>query len=828
MLKLISLFIEGCVKFNLSNIRSINIDFDQAIHILIGRNGCGKSSLLHMLLPDAPVKTFFKKDGVIRATFRDDINTYVLAYSPSTGHIFKLNGINLNESGIRDIQIELIDKHFGLNNSVRSILRNDLDLVDMRPSQRKSTLLDLNPIDITIYGTELKRVTKISNAYNDQLKLLYNREQRNTIELLDDDQLQEYLNKSRQLKDEESKIVLERAKNKDKLDNLEELEEVHIDHFDDLIDNMLVRSRDVVEGDVYVELNQLPLVIENFESKVNQIDTKLTDLAEDTLAIEDRIGQLDEANDNNLDDTIITLEEEMSKMEITKRPIHENDMEEFSASIDKIKELCSDLSEIDYTTILTQAEANDLRDTNENVNISINNLLSKRSNIDRELTELTNKKTNPKIPTLCGKNECDLYIDHTENTKYLDSQIKSLNEELVTIDKLSNDLIATRNKTNEQLYYQDKCHVIVGEIVEVINSTPYMSSIIVIKDIVQYLNTTLSKVPDILTSSYFLSKTTHLYEKKAIDLKKYKNDLKLKRSNEDINRSYLIKDLRRIYKERDDLHTKREVYINKINSRINKLSNCKLKVADFHLLEKMEVELDKYEKYSLNLLEKELLVELIGLADHYLNETRGRLAECSKVIERQNNIKYILNNEIRPVIEELRPKFETAKEIVIAIKELQSLHTRTFLNNIIDRANTYLDEILTYDFAIDRVVGNNIDYKLPVLMDSDVPVADISMCSSAQCSMGKLALNLALIYEMELTHLPISLDEIDKDLDEVHRLRVFEMLNQMIDDNELSQLFVANHHPELNTCFICDISVLDGRNITLPEQYNTRTTVTTE
>ena len=140
-------------RFTLSDIKDIVYAPEAKVQVILGSNGSGKSSLLGMLLPNTHnIKHIFGDTGGSKLTIDHDNGEYVIStgiFSNTKKHSFIFNGEELNISGVRSIQQDLIYEHFGLDAMSSSIILGTTRLTTMSGQDRKKVFSKISTIDHT-------------------------------------------------------------------------------------------------------------------------------------------------------------------------------------------------------------------------------------------------------------------------------------------------------------------------------------------------------------------------------------------------------------------------------------------------------------------------------------------------------------------------------------------------------------------------------------------------------------------------------------------------------------------------------------------------------
>lgn len=153
---------------------------------------------------------------------------------------------------------------------------------------------------------------------------------------------------------------------------------------------------------------------------------------------------------------------------------------------------------------------------------------------------------------------------------------------------------------------------------------------------------------------------------------------------------------------------------------------------------------------------------------------------------------------------------------------------RRYLYNAVIRItemmNKYIDYVWLYPMTVQPcdLTEGDMDYTFPYLLNNKVvPVPDVCKGSTAQQNMFNLAFRLTGYKALKLQKYPLLLDEPSSGMDEEHRHALVGFIKMLINSGEFSQVIVVSHdsdvHSKLNEAAYC---VIDPTGVTLPTVYN--------
>jgi len=219
---------------------------------------------------------------------------------------------------------------------------------------------------------------------------------------------------------------------------------------------------------------------------------------------------------------------------------------------------------------------------------------------------------------------------------------------------------------------------------------------------------------------------------------------------------------------------------NEFQSQINSLSDIAFKVKD------LETRMD----------------EAKSRADRLNNDLNAILSERDKIA----SSKTLLEDYIRDL--DLYNKnfsiLETIRYYLSPTTGIQTVFMRTYMGNIILKANELLSLIFNGQFIIQPFVINEAEFRIPCLGNGLVN-DDISSMSTSQICMISMILSFAILSNSSTDYNILKLDEIDGGLDTENRIQFIGLLKQLITMVGCEQCFLISHNMEYDA----DTTVID-------------------
>lgn len=173
----------------LANIQSLEWTPTKNLMMIIGKNGCGKSSLLAELSPLPSHHTQFEKGGskTVHCTYKGCTYELVSTYDKGTGHhSFKRDGEELNEGRTYQVQLDLVSQEFnGLNDDVQDILTGRTKFSQLPVNKRRDWLTKMSPVDLGYAFHLLAKVNEAGKAQKNVVDHLTKRLSNENIDMID-------------------------------------------------------------------------------------------------------------------------------------------------------------------------------------------------------------------------------------------------------------------------------------------------------------------------------------------------------------------------------------------------------------------------------------------------------------------------------------------------------------------------------------------------------------------------------------------------------------------------------------------------------------------
>jgi ABC-type nitrate/sulfonate/bicarbonate transport system ATPase subunit len=144
------------------------------------------------------------------------------------------------------------------------------------------------------------------------------------------------------------------------------------------------------------------------------------------------------------------------------------------------------------------------------------------------------------------------------------------------------------------------------------------------------------------------------------------------------------------------------------------------------------------------------------------------------------------------------------------------------VNDVVSSVYTYPLFLLSPD-----VTDGELNYRFPVVSkDTTSPISeDAGELSSGQRAIMNFAFRLVALQRLGLNKFPLFLDEPNSKQDETHSKNMISYIKLITDSAAFGGLVMINHNIAECSALNGDVLVLEGSNISIPENANLNITV---
>lgn len=828
--------ISGLVTFRFSGIKRLQLSFNEETQIIIGTNGYGKSHLLSQLNPLPPNRSEYEKEGYRIIELDHDNSKFVLTsdFSNKTSpHSFIVNDEELNPSGNTNIQVDLLDEYMGFDKLTSSIMFNQLKITDMRQNERKTFFIENNPTNVGFMLSLYKKINNNIRGLNTTLQVLENRKIELKHEMLTDEEIKEYESNKDSYEKELSYAMSTIAKVEMLISTIDDFNG-QASNIDELmyqikqlrkeLNTQLHEFRIIDKSNYEEDHDKLVKQLERVTTEYDLLDDSIKDIHLNILELETTL--------NNVSDKSILEAHELKLVNIRKKmdtlksnvietPLPQTTLNDSDHILSTVKSVLIEFIDIDiplYAKIKRDRKRNHVR-YYENRVAELNRI---REALKREIEHLESqiiKTTIPESP--CAKSLCPLYNNHISGQTYIKNELASKTKEY-------DHTVRTLGKYNSFIQNQSQC--LMRMEVYLRKLTPLQQLAKQYGFLGDFINSdmlpVLEKEPLLIfrkiESFINASKNTHEYHELDKIRKEEENNLdnKSRITNENVN--HLKYQLEKLEKEKTRLLDKQnrlmfsKTMIEKDIAIYENFITVKKRISELNeaFTKAVHIEKNRFEISQLNLFLKEM--------KHLKENVNSKLAQIVVTLNKQTSLKSRYDHEVISQIEKIEKRKRELTSISQALNNIPIQNTVAFINKIFTLMNQYIQIVFTYNFKLELLDPSiSPDYKFRVCVE-DVIVPDISLCSEAQKETLNLAFNLALRIVLKINDYPIYLDECGRTFDPKHKRQLLTLLQYLLDNKLISQLFIVNHDAIIHEGLVnSETFVLNDENVLTPASYNT-------
>jgi len=188
----------------------------------------------------------------------------------------------------------------------------------------------------------------------------------------------------------------------------------------------------------------------------------------------------------------------------------------------------------------------------------------------------------------------------------------------------------------------------------------------------------------------------------------------------------------------------------------------------------------------------------------------------------------IVGRNVQELTDEQRTLADRIKHVDKLMETLSPKHgligekMSTFVDGFMEQVSAVISRVWSFPMEIGKcnMEEGGMTYVFPIVSASRV-VKDVGKGSEGQKEIINFAFTLVLMQYMGLDDYPIYIDELGPTFDEVHKGKLIDYIIHMIDEREVSQMFMINHFSSFYGGLTHkETLVLSETNVVLPHVYN--------
>lgn len=825
-----SLELSGYKRFALTNIKHFKITPKNKIQLILGSNGSGKSSLMSELSPlPGNINSFFKDGYKIIEILHNNSHFILKSIFSTTGNKFYFikDGEELNTGRSVTVYKELCKQHFNVTQDVHELMTGYTKFHEMSTADRRNWFTKISDSDYTF---ALEYYQKLKDQLRDiqgAVKLNHSRLVQESEKLLSEKDYEKY---QKEIKDlQELLYMLLDLKTPGFFNN--DAVDVELNNYEIRLTSLSNKVRNLrgkfLNYEGFESVNDIELAIIDCKSTINSLNIQVQDLYEKINRDQQTLEVLNKTSKESItdvDNNAIALAERLeSILSNVKLHLVVPEPREALAALMTVYENLTDI----FTTLDSNENRKYTRDNFIKINDKKNALVQQLAEVDKAQFIIINKRKELEHFKIHNETECPKckhvwhrgYSDET----YTDILIKiEVNGRV--IESLSNDIL----KADKDIAEMNEYFNIYKSYISITRSWPILHSLW------EHLSNS-----DIIFNSP--KQATRVLEDFKVDLnlciqlEEIRKNLK---DNEEL-KSIIFKnqelDLDKISIGIDEMNMKLSKSNTLLQSKKNYLTSLNIyrqTCIDISYIQKqiedtVKSRSDRTDEL-IRILKKNALNDVIQIIQLELNK---REQVISKI-----NIQKALVENIESQLKDYNDTYEVLK---LAVKELSPTEgliakgLTGFINHFVSQINSFIKKIWLYPLELKPIIPEegetfDLDYKFSVNINDNIPISDISKASSAMKEVIDLAFKIVSMKYLNLDEAPIFLDEFSASFDKAHRESSFIAINNLITNNNFSQVFMISHYEHsYGSLKNCDITVLCPANIAIPRDtaFNINTVI---
>jgi len=853
-MKFISLELKGYLPLSHCGTDYFKAEFPDICTALLGNNGSGKSSILRTLTPYPEVRTDYAKNGYCTKVIEHEGHTFILGSdfkNASKAHSFIMDGKEQNESGATEVQEELCNSYFQFNNVLEALTAGKYKICDMKRSERKDLFFSTYPSDMTFVMEAYKKVKSQINAFNNNLKMLKERESAIKAKLINSEQLKELKKYKQQLDDLNGDVdkvlfIIEQDRQRYRTErqyadcyqkycagNLRTAAEIMTDLVVIRDSAMEIRRNNpekFTDDNFQMSQKIKEAEIDNLEREITQAKTLISDLTK-TLDEYERINEL------NVEDELVVLQAKRKNLtsalnalptEMVGPLLSAEQTAEIGNTFMTLHDLCTFIHGLG-AEVWTEQKVNNV---NMEITLSTHQLNQITRDIETIQTDIfklrakRNSEESYQYPENCNlicklkESVQKMHQKTTDELTRFETKEKELQEKYsklsLTVNQLKNDVSipsSARPKIDDILIFLQGFslvkYVLNDESLEtVLNRDPYE----ITNKVKRVIDCNVANLTRIEYTKDLMVVDTKIAalrtaqaaakELKLISKTIYDNRVKLESTSEKYR-----DDLKKIKEMRSDWQS-----LSVLSDHAEKLENL---FQEYTELSKATWVASRIEFDSKIIQDQKTIKQ----------EVSEKLREMETTISDQDNLITRLNDEILPTSKSIT----NSREVWIAIEAGLSptsgfphVYMVQYINQLITLVNQYISSVWYYDMELVYLDESKpIDYDIQVMINKNSVIKDLDMLSDGQKAMVSLAFTLAICIHRKYADIyPLKMDEVDPALTENHRIRLTGLISDWLQNRKICQLFMVNHFVVHTGMTECGAICLSTEGIVLPPVYN--------
>ena len=821
-------------RIKLNNLKTIEIDFSEPLQLILGTNGCGKSSILSELTPYPPSSEFYSKGGgkVIHISHHNCSYILSTVFSKAAGeHSFIKNGIELNPGRTLTIQKSLVLSEFGISQDILNLLLGFEKFTKMDPAKRSEWFTKLDAVD---YNYSLSVYAKVKEQYRDVVGAIRTANKRLVVETASEIDIKEEL----KLKDKLD-LLYTRITDLYKLKMNTEITEEEIKSLLNTTTNQLYLSNKSYHKNVINKPSSI------YQLNTPEIEEKVKYLYKQKTTTQERI--------DNFVSQYLELETKYKQIEVISRELEETNVSSialFNLEIEKAKKELT----TDYISNVENISLDNIKTTMSIINDLVSTL---PDNTDQYFTK--NKQTEANQSKILLERNKDKITEEyrklLEDFKHISDDINKNIIECPSCQYKWNKLSPEKTLEEIQILIKEKETLLEENENKIVLNETYLEECKQYENTIKLIYTTLSSNSELSrVKEYIIQNKLIQNNPRSITVLLYSVEKEIAIKNFLSTKLKTLEHLLEINKIKEE---NSHVNINDLRANKDRLSQA---IEELSIdVKSITIDYNNTKQYLDSLSSISLITNNI---ESYLDKLKFLVKELIKVYQNntlQNEIE-ICREEItnlskrldsivrrNTVIKDIQKEIEINKKKETQLKLLMK-HLNPndgliadslfgFIKVFVERMNKILEKIWVYPMKIlpCKMQDNDsaiLDYKFPIVFndDGDNETKDVSKGSEGIQEIINYAFRETAMSFLKLEDYPLYLDEFGSTFDPTHKPLAINMIKELMEQEAFSQMFFISHYSECHevfsnaeVCLLCDKNIqLENSKLQLRVNHHVR------
>lgn len=813
----------GYKRMRLNGIHYFEMVLTSDLQLILGTNGCGKSSLLWEISPLPANSNDFEPGGKKVIEFEHKGQHYILSssFEGKQEHSFVVEGLGeLNPGHTITVQKELIKDHFKITQDIQELLTGQECFDTMSVARRKDWFLRLCDVN---YDYALNVFGRLKHAHRDRTGAIRLEKKALVVEsekLLSEQEIVKISEETQWLHDCLSHLLEHRKPVESDLDTLD-MESMQADKQLVQMTNQFVEIHQRINDREHDD-SELTDFIEHSSSRMTVAQTKIGMLSSQLEQVLSKVDVLNVVGEN----TIASLEhdiaqataelEAMSKSAILQEPLVNPErayavFESIKAPLAEIFNTIPSNSDKKYTSAALGLARTSLDEKNRLKGNTLQWLAEQRAS----LAHMRDHLGKPDVS--CPKcNHAFSLVYSEERMLSLTSAMREREDSLATVlnPEISELELFIENCANYGTLYRQFVYA-TGSAKAL---TPYWDWI--------NLRKTLTDAPD----------------QGSVDLQRIEQDLlqqlgqwrhrerlQALKNNLDQLKSIGEADLSELLAQSKILDSQLSEETQQLQLAQASHGHYKAQLALRAQMAAVRRGIRKIIYTQRALLKGKIEHQRRTILNRLIRDLQSALATREQALFTAKRQKEVVDAMIRKI--DILTQEELA--LGILVKELSPTEGLIaegmlgFIKNYCASMNELVSKVWSYPLLIQScevVEGESIDldYRFPLLEGEELHrVDDVIKGSEGMREMINLAFRITAMQYLNMDDFPLILDEIGRTFDKAHRTAASAMIRSLIEQNTFPQVLLVSHYEGVYGALAgAEVCVLNDTNITVPEHYN--------